>query len=101
MYRHVGQGPVTVGDIPEEERPSVESGPADWRDISFENSIQRALLMGAGLKEIGRVAEDIAIQIALSNEDGNLRRAARKLYVTERALQLRRASRRKIPEHDA
>jgi transcriptional regulator with GAF, ATPase, and Fis domain len=100
-YRHVGQGPVTVGDIPEEERPSVESGPADWRDVSFENSIQRALLMGAGLKEIGRVAEDIAIQIALHNENGNLRRAARKLYVTERALQLRRALRRRIPERDA
>jgi len=98
MYRHCGHGSITVGDIPEEERPSVESGPADWRDVSFENSIQRALLMGAGLREIGRAAEDIAIQIALNNEAGSLRRAAQKLYVSERALQLRRAARRKIPD---
>jgi len=99
MYRHVGHGPITVGDIPEEERPSVESGMPDWRDQRFEQSIQRALLLGTGLKEIGRAAEEIAIRIALDNEEGNLRRAARKLYVTERALQIRRAAHRKNTDH--
>lgn len=99
MYRHVGHGPITVGDIPEEERPSVESGMPDWRDQPFEQSIQRALLLGTGLKEIGRAAEEIAIRIALDNEEGNLRRAARKLYVTERALQIRRAAHRKNTDH--
>ena len=28
MYRHMGEGPVTVGNIPEEERPAADFGPA-------------------------------------------------------------------------
>jgi hypothetical protein len=46
------------------------------------------------LKEIGRVAEETAVRIAVGDENGNLQRAASKLGVTDRALQLRRAARR-------
>jgi transcriptional regulator with GAF, ATPase, and Fis domain len=92
MYRHVGPGPITVGDIPEEERPLVDS--SDWYDTTFEPPIRRALALGIGLKEIGRAVTETAIRIAIGEEEGNLRRAARKLRVTDRALQLRRAARR-------
>ncbi|MET0527787.1 MAG: hypothetical protein ABW003_05475, partial [Microvirga sp.] len=51
-------------------------------------------LMGAGLKEIGRAAEDCAIRCATGFENGSLRRAAQRLGVTDRALQLRRAQTR-------
>ncbi|RKG98767.1 sigma-54-dependent Fis family transcriptional regulator [Corallococcus carmarthensis] len=88
--RHVGSGPITVGDIPPDDRPSSE-GPGDWRDVSFAQAIQRALSLGAGLKEIGRSASDTAIRLVLAEEQGNLQRAARRLGVTDRALQLRRA----------
>jgi transcriptional regulator with GAF, ATPase, and Fis domain len=94
-HHHVGDGPITIGDIPEDERLPAGQISADWRDEHFENSIQRALLWGVGLKEIGRAAEDVAIKKALDREDGNLRRAASRLEVTERALQIRRAARRK------
>lgn len=94
-YRHVGTGPITVGDIPEEERPSGELGPTEWRDEPFERSIRRALALGVGLKEIGRVAEETAIRITVGDENGNLQTAARKLGVTDRALQMRRAARRR------
>ena len=94
MYRHVGHGPITVGDILEEERPPVELGSGDWRDTSFEHAIRRALGMGIGLKEIGRAVTETAIRIAVGDEEGNLRRAAQKLGVTDRALQMRRAARR-------
>jgi transcriptional regulator with GAF, ATPase, and Fis domain len=95
MYRHVGPGPITVGDIPEEERPSTEVGPVEWRDQSFENSIRRAVALGIGLKEIGRTAEETAIRITVGAEEGNLRQAARRLGVTDRALQMRRATKHK------
>ena len=60
----------------------------------MESTIRRAVLLGTRLKEIGRVAEELAEQIALEQEEGNLQRAARRLGVTDRALQLRRAARR-------
>jgi transcriptional regulator with GAF, ATPase, and Fis domain len=98
MYRYVGDGTITVGNIPPEER--LLPGPEDiaWLDLQFERVIQRAVLFGAGLKAIGRAAEDVAIRIATHEADGNLSRAARRLGVTDRALQLRRANRRHADE---
>ena len=92
MNRHVGPGPITAGDIPEEERPLDEAGFADWCDESFERAIGKAVLLGAPLKEIGRVAESTAVRLAVGQEQGNLQRAAQRLGVTDRALQLRRAA---------
>lgn len=94
--RHVGVGSVTVGDLPEDEiaRVSHADEPAFWPDEAFERSINRALLLGIDLKEIGRNAADTAIRVALLQEDNNLQRAAKMLGVTDRALQMRRAGRR-------
>lgn len=94
MNRHVGPGPITVGDITEEERPAPDQQSADWRDTSFERAIRRALSLGIGLKEIGSATTETAIRVAVGDEEGNLQRAARKLGVTDRALQMRRAVRR-------
>ena len=97
MYRHVGPGPLTIGDIPPEERPSWVQQQSDWCNQTFERCIRVALAMGVGLKEIGRIAEDTAVRIAIGEQAGNLQRAAARLGVTDRALQLRRAARR---QHD-
>jgi transcriptional regulator with GAF, ATPase, and Fis domain len=91
MYRHVGPGPITLGDIPEAERAPFA---AAERAATIEPAIRHALDRGAGLKEIRTLAEDTAIRLALADEDDNVPRAARKLGVTDRALQLRRAARR-------
>lgn len=93
MRRHVGPGPVTVGDIPEEERPMQPSS-APWRDALFESRIRAALDDGLQLNDIGRVAKETAERIVLADENGNLRRAAQRLGVSNRALQKRRANRR-------
>jgi phosphogluconate dehydratase len=53
-----------------------------------------AISVGLGLKEIGQIATDCAIQVAIEQERGNLHRAATRLDVTDRALQLRRAQQR-------
>jgi transcriptional regulator with GAF, ATPase, and Fis domain len=94
FYHHVGPGPITVGDIPENERPASGIEAVDWRDQSFYHAIRRALAQSVGLKEIGRAAEDAAERIAIEDEQGNLQRAAYRLGVTDRALQMRRAARR-------
>jgi transcriptional regulator with GAF, ATPase, and Fis domain len=93
--RHVGPGPITVGDIPSDERPSPEDEPPDWRDAAFEAAIRRAVARGVGLRDIGHAATEVAIDIAVGAE-GSLQRAARQLRVTDRALQLRRAARRSV-----
>jgi transcriptional regulator with GAF, ATPase, and Fis domain len=89
-YRHVGPGLVTLGDVPPDEREcGVDSG--HWADERFEESIRRALAAGTDLKEISRKSTEIAIRIAIEEANGSLQRAALRLGVTDRALQMRRA----------
>jgi transcriptional regulator with GAF, ATPase, and Fis domain len=93
--RHVGPGPITVGDISVDEHPAVSSGHGSWRNADFEQAIRHALAIGVGLKEISQAAAETAMRIAVDNENGSLQLAARRLGVTDRALQMRRAARRK------
>jgi transcriptional regulator with GAF, ATPase, and Fis domain len=95
-HRHVGPGPITLGDLGGDLAELAEVGDDDWCDASFQRSIGRAIAMGIGLKEIGRIAEDIAVRLAVTRENGSLQQAARRLGVTDRALQLRRASSRAL-----
>jgi len=97
-YRHAGRGKITVGAIPPEDRPQPEAMIVDWKGAAFRHTVQRALALGYGLKDIGRSAEDVAEEIVLGEEGGNLQRAARRLRITDRALQMRRAARRAIGE---
>ena len=93
--RHTGPGPITVGAVPEEDRTAaVELLQRDWRDEQFANALRRAIAGGAGLQEIKDQTVEAAIEIALHDVMGNNQRAAMKLGVTDRALQMRRASRR-------
>jgi transcriptional regulator with GAF, ATPase, and Fis domain len=97
--RHVGPGPITVGDIPEEDRPRDNTLQRGWPDEFLEKTIEQAVALGVGLKEIRQAATETAIRIALRSENGNLQRAARRLGVTDRALQMRRSA-GKIPGQD-
>jgi transcriptional regulator with GAF, ATPase, and Fis domain len=90
--RHVGAGPITVGSLPDAERPDADTAALGWWQGPFEEAIGHAVSMGVGLREIGKVAQHIAVGVALAAERGNLRRAARLLGVTERALQMRRSA---------
>jgi transcriptional regulator with GAF, ATPase, and Fis domain len=105
--RHVGPGPVTAGDLPEDERPSPgpPGGPDDvradpgpgrepGREPDWDEPARLAIARGSSLRELRDAAADAAVRVALEESGGNLRRAAARLGVTERALQLRRAARR-------
>ncbi|HEX9374705.1 MAG TPA: sigma 54-interacting transcriptional regulator [Actinomycetota bacterium] len=91
--RHRGAGPISVGDVPPDERPPVGSTEQSWVDPTFEEAIRRALARGGTLRSISRSAAETAVRIAVAEEQFNLKRAARRLGVTDRALQMRRASR--------
>jgi transcriptional regulator with GAF, ATPase, and Fis domain len=107
-HRHVGPGPITFGDLGGDLGAELTADPGAslggfsgdaggaWCDEAFHRSIGKAVAMGTNLKEIGRIAEDVAVQFAVSSENGSLQNAARRLGVTDRALQLRRASARKL-----
>lgn len=93
--RHAGPGPITVGAVPEEDRAvALNLLSRDWRDEQFQNAIRRALASGAGLQDIKDQTIEAVIEIALRDAVGNIQRAAIKLGVTDRALQMRRAARR-------
>jgi len=86
-HRWVGPGPVGYSALPEEEweaqMPDLES--------QLEPFIHRALAARVGLKDIGRLAQELAVKLAVEETGGNLQRAATLLGVTDRALQIRRA----------
>jgi transcriptional regulator with GAF, ATPase, and Fis domain len=90
-YRHTGEGRITPGDVPENERPCAEPLAPDWRRPALEEAVRRGLSLGVDLKEISRAAVETAIRIAVEEEGGSLQRAARRLGITDRALQMRRA----------
>jgi transcriptional regulator with GAF, ATPase, and Fis domain len=100
--RHVGEGPISVGEVPPDERPTAPAatGATDGAPGRGGNGVEGSLLAaavrdalagGETLKEFTRRAAETAVRIALADE-GSPARAARRLGVTPRALQLRRAS---------
>jgi transcriptional regulator with GAF, ATPase, and Fis domain len=90
--RHAGEGLVTPGDIPDGDRPPGGEFERAWPDGRFEQSIADAIARGANLKEISQTTTQVAIRIAVQSEKGNLQRAARRLGITDRALQMRKAA---------
>jgi transcriptional regulator with GAF, ATPase, and Fis domain len=97
MHRHSGAGPLTLGLVAPEDRPT-NPGKATVRWVEEMRSVvARAIVQGATLKDVGRNAADLAVSFSLSEEGGNLRRAARRLGITDRALQMRVATLRALP----
>jgi len=94
VQHHVGPGAITVGDIPEDQRPSGDDRFDCWGQENLDIAIRAAIASGVSLKEIERTAGELAEKIVIEEEQGNLQRAAARLGVTDRALQMRRAARR-------
>jgi transcriptional regulator with GAF, ATPase, and Fis domain len=90
--RHVGPGPITVGDLPLDELGRSEAL-GSWPNAALDEAVGQALAAGVGLREIGVEATEAAIRLALRDACGNVQRAAQRLKVTDRALQIRRARR--------
>ncbi|MDO8844181.1 sigma 54-interacting transcriptional regulator [Methylicorpusculum sp.] len=96
LCRYTGQGSITMGCIPPDDRPILTESYQDWRDAGFDRAVRIALRQGIGLKTISQRAKETAIRIAMNETNGNLQRAALLLGVTDRALQMRRAAQRQV-----
>jgi DNA-binding NtrC family response regulator len=94
MLRYPGSGPVTLGLIAPEDRPRPPPNEVlSWhRDL--EGAAERAVVSGVPLKDITKQVSDCVIRLVVRNESGSLQRAAKRLGVTDRALQLRIAAQR-------
>jgi transcriptional regulator with GAF, ATPase, and Fis domain len=90
--RYARSGPITVGDLPEEDRPVGGTFRRAWPDKRFEMSIAEAVMLGTSLKQISQVTTQTVMRVAVESERGNIKRAAARLGITDRALQVRRAS---------
>jgi transcriptional regulator with GAF, ATPase, and Fis domain len=66
-HRHLGDHYVTVGDVPEEDRPGADRSPSagPWPDPAFEDSIRRALALGARLEDIASAVTQTVARLAL------------------------------------
>lgn len=93
-HRHCGAGPITLGAVPPDERALCGAHlAAPWPDAAFASAIRHALDQGIGLARITQASADTAIRIVLEQEGGSNQRAAQRLGVTDRALQIRRKAR--------
>lgn len=86
-FRYCGDGPITLGHIPFFDRQHLKYEPESWKKKEFNQAIRKALGDGVGLKDIKRIAGDIAMDIAIEEANGNLQEAARKLGVSDRLVQ--------------
>ncbi|MEW6291642.1 MAG: sigma 54-interacting transcriptional regulator [Thermodesulfobacteriota bacterium] len=90
--KYLGHGPLTIGCVPENDRHWLGDKDAACFGDQFEGSVSRAVFQGHTLKDIGRMAEETAMRIALRDCNGNIRKASEKLGVSERTIQLRKAA---------
>ena len=89
--KHLGEGPVTIGDIPRSDWPDFGQLNAAAPGGELETGVTSLLYQGLGLKEIKDQVTEIAKKVAISHENGNLKLAAHRLGCSERTLQLHRA----------
>jgi transcriptional regulator with GAF, ATPase, and Fis domain len=86
VHRYLGAGLVTVGDIPDQERPASQQPVAAWQGHEFEEAIRHGLALGAKLGDITAAAANVATRLAVTQGGGDLQRAARSLGVSDRSL---------------
>ena len=70
------------------------AGECDPVTAAIEPAVRRALDHGLSLRSLQRMTAEAAVRISVGEAGGSLRAAAKRLGVTERALQLRRAAAR-------
>jgi transcriptional regulator with GAF, ATPase, and Fis domain len=89
--KHLGEGPITIGDIPRSDWPDfTRLGQAAPTSGELEAGVTSLLYQGLGLKEIKDQVTDIAKKVAIHHENGNLKLAALRLGCSERILQMHR-----------
>ncbi|WP_446220316.1 sigma 54-interacting transcriptional regulator [Micromonospora sp. IBHARD004] len=79
VHRHLGDGEISIGDVPDRERPPA--GPAATTDRGLEEWVRGRLARGDTLEEITAGVQEKVVRLAMLNQGGNPRLAARSLGV--------------------
>ncbi len=106
MRRYAGAGPLSLACLPDEEiaawsdaagAPDAGDAPQPaaplWHSAYVDDFVRAALQANVGLKELGKMVEAAAVQLALDQSE-SITAAANWLGVTPRALHLRKAAAR-------
>jgi DNA-binding NtrC family response regulator len=89
-HRHLGHGAVTVGDVPDNERPdSIDGSATDATDLvdGMEQAVRQHMSGGSTLDQLTDAVADAAIRVAVDDAAGDVREAARRLGVPVEAVQ--------------
>ena len=92
--RHVGDGPITPGDLPPQDRPQRRSDGAvhtETAEADLARAVRQAIARGVTLGRLRDEVRNLAYDSALTESGDNVRAAAARLGVTDRALQQHRA----------
>lgn len=84
---YTGSGLLSIGHLPLSERGMPLSAVSSWRENGFADGIRQAMANGIGLKDIKRIAGDVALETAVQEAEGHLPTAAQRLGVSERLVQ--------------
>ena len=86
--KHIGDGPFTVGDIPEADRPHFLDQESFFGKEELAQAVKRMIYAGLSLKDLKEIVTNIAKEVAIDDENGNLKQEAQKLGCSERILQM-------------
>lgn len=91
--RHVGDGPVSPGDMPVADRPTQSASvpPDGAAPATLAEGVRRAVAAGTTLRGLRDEVTNLAIDAAIAATGGSIKAAAKRLGVTDRALHLRRS----------
>ncbi len=90
---YTGEGPVTMGCLPHCDRDMLPC-PQTRLEQDMRSAVRQAVTNGISLKDIKRMAGEMAMDIAIETANGNLQAAAKRLDTSDRVLQLHKAGRK-------
>lgn len=87
--RYTGQDRITIGDMPDDELPLIETQKAspNHNNLTIQQTLRLSISGGKDLTRIKNDIAQLAMEIALEDSNGNLKLAAQKLNVEVRTLQ--------------
>jgi len=98
VHRHVGDGPITLADLPEDElslatRQLQGVTRTVYADLTerLRDAVRAQLDAGRSMRQIVAATRHAALDEALEDERGNVTRAASRLGMSRRAVQLSRS----------
>lgn len=98
-HRYVGNGALTVSNLPAADRPNRLEKASPLEANEFVNYLRRAVSNGICLKDIMNNVSDAVKDVAIACADGDLQLAAQLLNVSDRTMQIHKAAKKQMPFH--